>query len=212
MSKQTTNFIIIFCTLIIVGLMGYFFIMPSYSKMTTAKEQLQTQQTTYLQDKKQIEDIKNNETYYQEILKNSAKTDELIPSQKDIDNFVIQLEEIAKRSNISLKTVGITTPTPESSKQPATEGTGSTQGQSQGQSSSTTTEKTAPTQAAKKGNLNFYTISFKLSLTGNYASILEYLSLMEHINRFVTIKKVSINSSSINILDVEIDGEIYIKS
>lgn len=213
MSKQTTNLIIIFITIIIIVLLGYFFVMPSYSKMTTAKQEFQNQETTYLQNKKQIEEIKNNEKYYQEIIKNSAKTDELIPSQKDIDNFIIQLEEIAKRSNVGLKTVEITTPTPESSKKPATEGTNSTQGQSQGQTQtqtkSTTSVKSSLTQVAKNGN--FYTIAFKLSITGSYASTLDYLSLMEHINRFVTIKKVSIKLSGTNILDVSIDGIIYIK-
>jgi len=162
MSKRAINLLIILLTLIILSSISYFFILPLFSEITSSKEILQNKENIYNQEEKQIEELKSNENYYQELVKNLSKTYELVPKEKEIDNFIIQLEEISKCSDSVLKTIKIVT---------------STEVKTLKKTEETKQEKVPFTQMIKNGE--FYIMPFEATLLNTFPSLLKYLEFSD---------------------------------
>jgi Tfp pilus assembly protein PilO len=200
MDKKSINLLIILGTLIAIAVMIYFIILPSFLSLSNSKEILQEQENEYTQTKNQLNEIKGNENYYQELAKKLNKTYELLPIQKDIDNFVIQLDEIAKRNGSVLEIIKITTPKETK-----------TLKQNGNKTNSSTVEPTKPaiSQTIKQGN--FYVIPFEITMKNNFYSLFNYLSSMEIMNRFVNLNELDAKVNQDNNLDVKLGGVIYVK-
>jgi hypothetical protein len=194
MSKRAINLLIILLTLIILSSISYFFILPLFSEITSSKEILQNKENIYNQEEKQIEELKSNENYYQELVKNLSKTYELVPKEKEIDNFIIQLEEISKCSDSVLKTIKIVT---------------STEVKTLKKTEETKQEKVPFTQMIKNGE--FYIMPFEATLLNTFPSLLKYLEFSENMNRFVSIKSINIRTNPDDTLETILSGVIYIK-
>jgi Tfp pilus assembly protein PilO len=194
MNRRNTNLLIILLDIIIVVGLAYFLILPSFSKVTTSQSTLQNEEDNFSKTKDQIETIKNDNQNYQELTQTLNKAYALIPQSKDPDNFVVQVEEIAKKNGATIKSVKITTPGPDK-----------TSGSSEGQSSKTNNS----TQMIKSGNL--YTTPFEIVLDSSYPALINCLSSMNNMNRFVTVKSLNIKTNADNSLETTIGGIIYSK-
>jgi len=119
----------------------------------------------------------------------------LVPKTKSTSDFLIQIEAAVTGTGNNMKSININ----ESAKQTQTK-----------EEEETTTQKKTQ-QAQPKEKSPYKTITFSITMEGNFKQLLDFLTLAESLSRLTNLPTITIVPSQNNLLQTKIDGEIYYK-
>lgn len=180
MSHSLKNYLIIGSLLIILSALTlFFFILPQYNNFQHNKNKLNDLQQKTAQNSSKIAALKassTNPTYLDKVYKN---VNNLWPDNLNVSEFIVQIEGLAKDSNLVIDSFSI------EEQKNATSNTKSAN------------QKNKPTGTA-------FTLSFK----SGYGDFIGFLVKMENMARLNSINNLSINSDSEN-LTINITGSIF---
>jgi len=120
----------------------------------------------------------------------------LIPKTKSTSDFLIQIEAAVTGTGNNMKSINMNE--------------SAAQTQTKEEAEETTTQKKAQ-QTQPKEESPYKTITFSISMEGNFKQLLDFLALAESLSRLTNLPTITITPSQNNLLQTKIDGEIYYK-
>lgn len=172
-SKDQTFYLLILGNLVVLALLGMFVLRPIFGSMATHTKALtatRSETTAIQQNTTQLRQLKQNypavEAQYAPILASMPKT-------KDTAGYQTELEALAQLTSVSLKQVD------------------TTDGAATGNAAGTAAKAGTPTTVA-----GFPVIPVKVTMSGSYASIADFLNRVETMDRFTRVTGLTLTSAS----------------
>lgn len=188
--------ITLFFGLIILGFLFIKIAKPQFEKCQKKYKALTEKQKTlteFSQKRKSLEELSKNK---KEIAINLKKVEEALPEKEEVPDFLVQLETLVAKSANSFQSINFQR-TVEKIKEKTKE-TGAK------------TEK-APEKKVEKETPGPKPLSFTLNISGNFQSLLDFITLSESLSRPFIISKVEIKSQK-ETVQTTILGNIYYRT
>ncbi len=197
-SRKNRFYVYIAANIVIVAVLGIFVLRPVFGLLVKHTAEItQTKKDIAKADQKaaKLRELKSDmpkyEAEYGPILAN-------VPKQKDTAAYQTELEALAKVTSVTLKTV-------DSTASPAGgSGSSSAGGSSSG---SAGTAKPATAQTSSVGS--FPSTPFTVSVSGTYATILDFVSRLETMNRFTKVTAIDFKADGTGLLNTTINLQTF---
>lgn len=203
-SRKNRFYVYIAANILVVAALGVFVLRPIFGLLVKHTAEItQTKKDIAKADQKaaKLRELKNDlpkyEAEYGPILAN-------VPKQKDTAAYQTELEALAKLTSVTLKTVDSTAATPGGGTSSGGS-SGSAGSASSGSSSSATKSQSAP--ASSVGS--FPSTPFTVSVSGTYATILDFVSRLETMNRFTKVTAIDFKADGTGLLNTTINLQTF---
>lgn len=192
MGEKKLLYYIFIITILAVGGISYFFVVPLVKKIDSAKKEQQSKKAELRMLEKKEEDLKELDLNYKNFKEQIDMIAEMLPKTKEVSDYITQLENAAGETAVSLESIKI-------SSQPS------------GQTKENTKEQTSPelTQLIKSGDIYELPIDITIN-SDSFENILDFVKTVENLSRFGSIKKTSIKIESGDTLKGSISLNIYV--
>lgn len=181
-------FIVLF-PLIILTFLSLNLIKPEIKRISKNVQKLQEKQKILLQlsqKREYLGKLKKEEVKIDQALK---KAQEALPEKEEVPNFLVEMEKATKETANLLKTTTL----------------------SKGEQKQVETEQEVAKEKGKEQPKGISSLSFSLTISGNFKSLLDYLGFLETLSRFSTISSLNIKAAPDNKIETNISGQIYYK-
>lgn len=189
MGQKRILYYAFFLTLVFISGLGYFIAYPMTQSINSSKEELGKKQSElrFLEQKEnKLQDLSKDYEKYQSEIETISK---LFPNEKEVSDYLTQLEKASGRNNISLTSIKV-----------------------KESSTKNKNEKVLPdkTQMIKVGNLYKLTMSLSFS-TDSYQNLINFTKTLENLSRYTEISISRITSADENQLDITMELNIYVR-
>ena len=174
--------------LVLFGGLIYFVFMPALSRLKQNKATFDQKQQVLRNNYDKIESLQKIEKNPKEFDTLSTAVNELWPDNQDISKFIVQIESVAKDSNLVIDNFSVVESTVK--KQKATDDSGNAS------SSNTKTKTDTGTK-------------FSLAVKSPYSNIIDLIGKMETMARLNAISSIDMNYIDESTINLKLTGGVY---
>lgn len=185
MSEKNLLYKILIITVLITALIGYFGAYKFIKSINASKVSIKTKQAELnaLQDKElDLEKLNKSYKNYQDKIDIIAT---MLPKNKGVSDYITQIENASILSGVAIKSIKIPI-------QPSAKET-----------------KDELSQLVKNGDIYELPVDVIIN-SSNFNTIYSFVSTVENLSRFTTIKKINLKKDESNIIEASISINIYV--
>lgn len=175
--KTTILYLLLACSLIVILIS--FIILPTVTNIKENKKTLTSKQTEFIDNEDKVAILKNFQKNPDNFQDRLDKINGLWPTESEVSNFIINLENIASAENITLKNISMTEP------------------------------KSVAAKKKDSNSKKKMAVGFSFDTQTSFAQNLAIIKNMESLSRFNSIKQINLTEQDGGTVLMKIIGSIY---